>query len=123
MLETPIEKAAGTYAESLGCIVLKLNNAASSGWPDRQYITSTGDIFWIEYKKDGEMCTRIQSHRICQLIEQGCADVYAVDNKGDAFDVIDYHCGSLETALVPRAGYTDHDTARSGGPTAGPRIR
>lgn len=60
-------------AKSLGFIAYKMHGGAYSvvGLPDVLCIKD-GRAYWIEFKRPGEEPTKIQQHRIRELIEAGC---------------------------------------------------
>ena len=126
-METALEKWSVKYAKKLNCLAFKMNNKADSGWPDRHFLAEKsyplcgGQNFYIEFKRLGEKCSRLQSERIVRLIDQGQI-VYVVDNREDAKNVIDRHCRGVGTPRLPRASREAHDSARRGGPLVGSRI-
>lgn len=60
-------------AKSLGFLAIKMHGSQYSlaGLPDVLCIKD-GRAYWIEFKVPGEEPTKIQQHRIRQLIEAGC---------------------------------------------------
>lgn len=56
-LEKSIEKAVVDYAKKRGCLVRKMNGQGARSWPDRMFITPTGRIFFIEFKRPGGKLT------------------------------------------------------------------
>lgn len=50
-LEKEIEKKVCQYAEKLGCYVRKFASPQRRGVPDRLFITPTGRVFFIEFKR------------------------------------------------------------------------
>lgn len=94
VLESYIERKVSAYAKKRGCIVLKLYNPSSSGWPDRLYVTKQGVHFYIEYKQTEEGYIRpLQRHRIGELKEHNCF-VYVVDNEKEGNQIVDRHVGT-----------------------------
>lgn len=59
MLEKHIEQAVCRYAESEGCIVVKLNGPGDRGKPDRMFLRN-GVVLFIEFKKPGGRATPLQ---------------------------------------------------------------
>jgi Holliday junction resolvase len=60
-------------AKSLGFYVVKLHGSAYSlaGIPDVMCLKD-GRAYFIEFKRDGEEPTRLQQHRLGELIAHGC---------------------------------------------------
>jgi len=79
MLEKQIEKAVCDYAKSKGILCYKFVSPGHAGVPDRMFITPTGNVFFIEFKRLGCVPTPLQWREIERLKSQG-VDVYVVDN-------------------------------------------
>jgi hypothetical protein len=60
-LEKVIEKRVCEYAVKLGCYVAKFTSPNRRSVPDRLFITPTGKVFWIEFKRGGEKPTLAQA--------------------------------------------------------------
>ena len=115
-LESSIEKAVITYAKKLEFIVLKLNNPASKGWPDRLFIGREGCHFYIEFKREGEKARKLQQFRIQTLVERGC-HVYLVDNVEEGINVIQYYTSKnrdMGTSPISRVSRGDYGFPISG---------
>lgn len=71
--EATIVKRGMDVARSLGWWVMKNHGSAYSlaGLPDVLCIKD-GRAAWIEFKREGEEPTRVQWHRIRELISAGC---------------------------------------------------
>lgn len=54
VLEKYVEKKSCEYAESLGYEHIKLDNAKRK-WPDRLFLGPSGQIFIVEFKREGEV--------------------------------------------------------------------
>lgn len=52
-LERHVEKPVVDHAKKLGCLVRKMNGLGYRGWPDQMFITPTGKVFFIEFKRPG----------------------------------------------------------------------
>lgn len=104
LLEHVLESYAIYQARNLGWIPLKLNNAASDGWPDRQFIKDEGDLFFVEFKREGEKLRKLQEYRCKKLACKGHR-VYVVDNKEEWHRVYNYERdGCVGTTPVSRMG-------------------
>lgn len=66
-LEKSIEKAVVKYAQERGCLVRKMNGQGARSWPDRMFITPTGRIFFIEFKRPGGKLTPGQEQMLAVL--------------------------------------------------------
>ena len=80
MYERQIEAEVSEYAESLGCLQLKLLMLTTMGWPDRLYLYR-GRILFIEFKQPGEKPTKIQLWMHGKL-KKHLFKVEVVDNVG-----------------------------------------
>lgn len=78
-LEKDIERKVCDYARSLGMLVYKFTSPSRRSVPDRMFITSTGTIFFIEFKRKGEKPTASQKVEIEKIRATGI-QVYVVDN-------------------------------------------
>lgn len=67
------------YAKDRGCLARKMNGLGFSGWPDRLFITPTGNVFWVEFKRPGNVLSAGQETVIGDLTKRGHM-VYIVDN-------------------------------------------
>ena len=81
LLESVIKVKVKTYAEARGWLVLTLDY---SGWPDRLYVSPTGEHIYVEFKQRGKKPTRLQAHRHSQLEANGCR-VEVIDNVDDGY--------------------------------------
>lgn len=78
ILENKLEKKCVKYAESCGYITYKLQNTGQYGVPDRLFIRK-GEIYFIEFKREGSKARKIQEYKIMQL-KQHLMNVEVVDN-------------------------------------------
>lgn len=76
--EASIEKAVCAFAKDRGCLIRKMNGLGFAGWPDRLFITPSGAVFWIEFKRPGGKVTPLQAALHSQLRARRHA-VYVVD--------------------------------------------
>ena len=72
-LEKTIVAKGMAVAKSLGFYAIKMHGSQYSlaGLPDVLCIKD-GKAYWIEFKRPGEEPTKIQQHRIRELIGYGC---------------------------------------------------
>ena len=78
-LESEIEQHVCTHAKELGCLVYKMTSPAHIGVPDRLFITPTGRVFFIEFKREGGVLTESQKREHAKIFA----------NKGFVFVVKD----------------------------------
>jgi hypothetical protein len=78
-LEKVIEAAVVKFAQSKGCYVAKFTSPNRRSVPDRVFITPTGKVFFVEFKRGGEKPTLAQSveHEKLRRVK---ALVFVVDN-------------------------------------------
>lgn len=78
-LERDIERRVCDYAKSLGMLCYKFTSPSRRSVPDRMFITKTGVVFFIEFKRKGEKPTPSQEVEI-EKIRRSCVGVYVVDD-------------------------------------------
>lgn len=80
-LERDIEKRVCDYAKSLGMLVYKFTSPSRRSVPDRMFITKTGTVFFIEFKRAGAKPTPAQEVEIKKIRSTGvsCFLVDTVD--------------------------------------------
>lgn len=88
MLEKRIEAAVCTYAKDKGCLVYKFTSPARAAVPDRLFITPKGDMFFIEFKREGEKPTPAQT-REHERLRGHWVTVFVVDNVEFGKEMID----------------------------------
>jgi hypothetical protein len=66
-LERDIEKAVCAYAKSLGMLCYKFTSPSRRSVPDRLFITKTGTVFFIEFKRKGQKPTASQMVEIAKI--------------------------------------------------------
>jgi hypothetical protein len=77
--EKSIEKKVCEFAEKRGCYVRKFTSPARRGVPDRIFITPSGVVFFVEFKKRGGLTTELQNREIEKLRKVN-VPVYVVDS-------------------------------------------
>lgn len=83
ILESTIERSARDYAESRGCLLLKLDTRSSAGWPDRVLLCPNGKASFIEFKQQGKKPRLLQQLRHESLRGLGFK-VVVIDNSNTA---------------------------------------
>lgn len=78
-LEKDIERKVCDYAKTLGMLCYKFTSPSRRSVPDRMFITKTGVVFFIEFKRAGQKPTAAQEVEIKKLRKQGVT-VYVVDH-------------------------------------------
>lgn len=78
-LEKDIEKRVCDYAKSLGMLCYKFTSPSRRSVPDRMFITKTGTVFFIEFKRAGAKPTAAQEVEIMKIRATG-VQVNMVDN-------------------------------------------
>lgn len=67
MLEKQIEKKVCDYAKEKGLLVYKFASPARAAVPDRMFITPKGKVFFIEFKRFGQISTEAQNREHARL--------------------------------------------------------
>jgi hypothetical protein len=100
-LEKDIEKRVCDYAKSLGVLVYKFTSPSRRSVPDRMFITKTGTVFFIEFKRKGEKPTAAQQVEIGKIRKQG-GTVYVVDDETAGRCIIsdEYHGATRKDPLA-----------------------
>lgn len=78
-LEKDIEKSVCTYAKSLGMLCYKFTSPSRASVPDRMFITKSGAVFFIEFKRAGQKPTPAQEVEIAKIRAKG-VHVHVVDD-------------------------------------------
>lgn len=86
-LEKDIEKRVCDYAKSLGMLCYKFTSPAKRSVPDRMFITKTGIVFFIEFKRLGQNPTDGQIVEIKKIRDKG-VKVFVIDNVEEGKRVI-----------------------------------
>lgn len=79
MLEKEIEKRVCDYAKEKGLLVYKFTSPARAAVPDRLFITKTGKVFFIEFKRGGKVATP-QQEREHERLENYKVNVFVIDD-------------------------------------------
>lgn len=84
--EAYIEKKVTEWAEDVGFIAIKFTPKGDRGWPDHLFISPTGDHIWIEFKRPGKKPTKLQWHRIHQILDNmGRAEYFDRSDKAISY--------------------------------------
>jgi len=86
-LEKDIEKRVCDYAKSLGMLVYKFTSPSRRSVPDRMFITKTGTVFFIEFKRAGQKPTPAQEVEIAK-IRMASVLVEVIDNVAEGKELI-----------------------------------
>ena len=89
-LEKDIENDICDYAKSIGMMACKFTSPNRRSVPDRMFISKTGVIFFIEFKRGGCVPTEAQNREIARLVERN-VPVYVVDNVFYGKLIVDSH--------------------------------
>lgn len=90
MLEKEIEKRVCDYARAKGFLAYKFTSPARASVPDRLFITPTGSVFFIEFKRPGGKLTGGQAREIERLRRQGVnvSVIYSVEDGKRMIDAV-----------------------------------
>lgn len=86
--EIEFEQKSADYAQSLGGLLEKCVIPGKAGYPDRMGFFPNGHVFFIEFKRKGELPRKLQVKRHKLLRSLGFT-VYVCDNLKDAKQIID----------------------------------
>lgn len=78
-LEKVIEKRVCDHAKKLGYLTYKFNSEARRSVPDRMFVSSTGVIYFIEFKRKGKKPTTGQERELKRLHEKN-VPVFVIDD-------------------------------------------
>lgn len=87
-LEKDIQKRVRAYAKSFDVMSYKFSSPSQRSVPDVVFIIPGGAVFWVEFKRRGEVPTAAQRVEISKLQQQG-ATVYVIDNVEDGRRAVD----------------------------------
>lgn len=94
-LEKDIEKKVCLYAKQVhGCYVRKFTSPAQRSVPDRLFITPSGRVFFIEFKRAGQVGTVAQLAEHCQ-IQNNKVRVFVVDDAEKGMELVLEQCAGL----------------------------
>lgn len=71
MLEREIEKKVVTYAKNKNFLAYKFTSPSNRSVPDRLFISPTGNIFFVEFKRKGKLPTKLQNYTINSMLSRG----------------------------------------------------
>jgi hypothetical protein len=86
--ESTVEQRANEYAKDCGVWQRKFKSANNRGVPDRIYITPSGVVFFIEYKKPGKSARKQQKLVIDEMRDDYNAKVFVTDDYDEAVSII-----------------------------------
>lgn len=87
-LEKDIEAKVVAYAKTKGVLCYKFTSPSKRSVPDRIFITPTGDVFFIEFKRKGQKPTPAQAVEIEKIRSKGVS-VFVVDGVATGKKVVD----------------------------------
>ncbi len=87
-LEKVIEAKVCDHAKKLGCLVYKFTSPNRRSVPDRLFITPTGRVFFVEFKRLGEEPTAAQAVEIEKIRSKGVT-VLVIDRVEDGKKMVD----------------------------------
>jgi hypothetical protein len=97
MLEKEIEQKVVTYAKSKNFLAYKFTSPSNRSVPDRLFISPTGGLFFIEFKRKGKIPTKLQESTFKMLTGRGIS-VEVIDDYEAGKILIDEHT-SRSTSL------------------------
>ena len=86
--ERDVEGKVCKYARDHGFLTPKLNIVGERGWPDRIFISPTGEHIYVEFKAPGKKLEKIQEYREDILMDRGIL-VLTIDNVERGKDHVD----------------------------------
>jgi hypothetical protein len=86
-LEKVIERKVCLFAKELGMLVYKFTSPSRRSVPDRMFITKTGTVFFIEFKRAGQKPTPAQEVEIAK-IRMASVLVEVIDNVAEGKELI-----------------------------------
>jgi hypothetical protein len=87
--ETTVEDRVNEYAKGCGVWQRKFKTANNRGLPDRIYITPSGTVFFIEFKRRGKSARVQQKLVIDEMRDDYKANVFVTDQLDEAKRIID----------------------------------
>lgn len=88
ILERHVENSVVRHAKDNNFKVRKMNGMGYRSWPDRMFLYRKVCMFFIEFKRSGEVPNENQEREITELRRMGFT-VYVVDNVKDGKRIID----------------------------------
>ena len=89
-LEKDLEKKFCETAKALGMYPIKMSDLSRKGAPDRMVLCSMGQVFFVEFKREGEEPTKLQSTYHEFLRDMGF-NVYICDCFQEIHDILDLY--------------------------------
>jgi len=88
MLEKVIERKVSEYAKSKNVLAYKFTSPARAAVPDRMFVCPSGEVFFIEFKREGMKPTAAQDREHTRLRGHN-VNVFVVDNVDTGQAIID----------------------------------
>ena len=88
MKGSEIEKEVCAYAERLGFMSIKFKDLSRAGGPDRLFISSQGNIIFVEFKGSREPVSARQQDYMTDLSEHHCVAAHVVRDVDFGIDLI-----------------------------------
>lgn len=93
MLEKKIEEAVNTYAKERGLLVYKFTSPNNRSVCDRMFVSSTGKVWFVEFKATGKKPTPAQTRHHQTLAQRGVT-VYVVDSIALGKEIVEHESQS-----------------------------
>ena len=94
MLEKDIERKVCEYAKLNNVDHYKFTSPNRAAVPDRMFISTSGRIWFCEFKREGQKPTPAQEREHLRMRSRGVT-VYVIDNVDDGKAMIDKEAGLL----------------------------
>jgi len=88
--EKELEKKFCNTAKALGMYPIKMNDLSRRGAPDRMVLCNHSQVFFVEFKREGETPTRLQETYHEFLRDMGF-NVYICDRFEEIHDILDLY--------------------------------
>ena len=88
MKGSEIEKEVCAYAERLGFMTIKFKDLSRAGGPDRLFISSQGNVMFMEFKGAKERVSARQQDYMTDLSEHHCVAAHVVRDVDFGIDLI-----------------------------------
>lgn len=93
MLEKDIERRVCDYAKRNGLLSFKFTSPSHAGVCDRMFVSSTGKVWFAEFKREGKKPTPLQARHHQDLVKRGVT-VYVIDSVNTGKEVVDHESQS-----------------------------
>ena len=94
MLEIPLEKKIVNKAKKLGYRADKYKSPGNRGVPDRIFISKSGNLFFIEFKRKG--ATKSKDGKLSEMQKQVISDlitrkqlVFVINDEKEAMEILE----------------------------------